>query len=66
MMTYEFWWSTTETNKATFTANSLEEAKALLASVDNKELLFDDLPNFESRNKGLEIQIDDITDSYEI
>lgn len=57
-MKYRFTYSQTDTYSATFTANSLEEAKALLdqAIADNGNI--GDLPDFDSVGVGFDEIID--------
>ena len=55
---YQFWYNVEEAWKASFTANSLEEAEALLEQVENGDINLDELPNYYERNKGLDTSID--------
>jgi hypothetical protein len=55
---YQFWYNVEEAWRASFTADSLEEAKALLEQVEAGDLSLDELPNYYERNKGLDTTID--------
>lgn len=43
--------------KATFEADNLEHAKELLQQVSEDEISIGDLPNFDDRNSGIEVEI---------
>jgi hypothetical protein len=67
MPTYEIWYDETYTYKAWFTADSKEHAKELLGLVQDGQAEFDSLDDFESKDKGyeLEIELSTITDIEE-
>ena len=50
--TYMVWYSTGEYGKAWFTADNLEHAHDLLAKVEQGDLSYDDLPDYEFNPKG--------------
>jgi hypothetical protein len=54
MPTYEFRYEVVESWKATFVAESIEHAKALLQQLADDEIDTDDLPEYSERNKGIE------------
>lgn len=60
---YTFWHNVEETWKASFVADSLEHAQELLEMVENGDMNLVDLPKYDEKNKGLDLNID--TDSLE-
>ena len=54
---YAVWYDQTDTYKLWLEADSLEQAKALLQRVNTGELGVEDLPEFDSKLKGVEIQV---------
>jgi len=54
---YVVWYDQTDTYKLWLEADSLEQAKALLQRVNTGELGVEDLPEFDSKLKGVEIQV---------
>lgn len=55
---YVFWYSETYTRKAWFTADTPEEAVAMLESVQESETEIEELPNFGQKDKSYELDID--------
>lgn len=62
MPTYEFWYSETYTNKGWFTADSLPDAKRLIAEVEDGELDINDLPSFGYKDKGYEFDANGVSE----
>ena len=58
MPTYNFWYSETLVFVAGFDAENIEEAKRLLRELRESNEDPADLPNFESKQKNSELQID--------
>jgi hypothetical protein len=58
MATFEFWYSETIDSKGWFEADSLEHAKELIEKVREFEIDVEELPEFFSKEKGNERQID--------
>lgn len=58
MPTYEIWYDETYTYKAWFTADSEEQAKELLSLIQDGQAEFDSLDDFQSKDKGYELQIE--------
>jgi hypothetical protein len=54
---YAVWYDQTDTYKLWLEADSLEQAKALLQQVNIGEILVEDLPEYATKLKGVEIQI---------
>lgn len=60
MASFEFWYSETYTFKGYFEAESQQEADEMLEDVRNQRgLLGDILPEFDFKDKGYEMEIDD-------
>ena len=55
---YEFWHNVEETWKASFVADSLEQAQELLEQAENGDINLVDLPGYWEKNKGLSLEID--------
>jgi hypothetical protein len=55
---YEFWHNVEEAWKASFTADSLEQAQELLEQAENGDINLVDLPGYWEKNKGLSLEID--------
>lgn len=59
---YQFWFSVEETWTARFTADSLEEAQAMLEqAIDDGSGFAELLPNYIEKNKGLDTVVDETT-----
>jgi hypothetical protein len=58
MPTYEIWYDETYTYKAWFTADSKKHAKELLRLVQDGQAEWDSLDDFESKDKGYELQVE--------
>lgn len=58
MPTYEIWYDETYTNKAWFTADNEEQALEQIGQVQDGEAEFDSLKDFQSKDKGYELQIE--------
>lgn len=58
MPTYEIWYDETYTYKAWFTADSEEHAIELLNKVEEAEAEWDSLDDFQSKDKGYQLQIE--------
>jgi hypothetical protein len=58
MPTYEIWYDETYTYKGWFTADSEEHALELIGQVQDGEAEFDSLDDFQSKDKGYELQIE--------
>jgi hypothetical protein len=61
MPTYEFWYDETYTAKGWFTASEAEEAEDLLAKLANGDISFDDLPEFDKKDKNYTLEVDHLT-----
>lgn len=57
MRSYSVWYSETDTYKAYFEAENLEEAKKIIESVRTGETNFSELLNAETSSKEYEIEI---------
>jgi hypothetical protein len=57
MATFTFWYDESASYRATFEAESLEEATELLRQVNDGEIMFDDLPEFGDKQKGNDIEV---------
>lgn len=53
-----FWYAEEIVNKAYFTADSEEQGRELLKQLENGEISLDDLPNFFSKVKNYETELD--------
>ena len=58
MPTYEFWYDETYTYKATFTADTDEEAERLFESVREGEISPDDIPDVFIKDKNYTLEMD--------
>lgn len=58
MAEFTFWYSESATYRAFFKADSLEEATELLRQVNDGERMLEDLPEFDEKQKGNDIDID--------
>ena len=58
MPKYTFWHNVEETWKASFTADSMEHAEQLLEAAQDGDMNLSDLPDYDERNKGLDLNID--------
>ena len=58
MATYELWYSESYTYKAWFTADSKEQAVKLLQQVQDGDIQIEDLPDFDKKDKGYELDIE--------
>ena len=55
---FEFWYNTEEAWKASFVADSLEEAEQLLEQLENGDIDITDLEGYWEKNKGIEFAVD--------
>jgi hypothetical protein len=58
MPKYTFYHNVEETWKASFTADSMEHAIELLEAADNGDINLSDLPDYDEKNKGLDLNVD--------
>lgn len=58
MKTYSFWYSETDTFKGYFQAEDKAKARALLLRIENGELDTTDLPEWESKSKNYDVELD--------
>ena len=58
MPTFEFWYSETATYRAYFKADDRAQAEELLRQANDGDIMFDDLPEFQDKNKGLYLEAD--------
>jgi hypothetical protein len=58
MPTYEIWYDETYTYKAWFTADSEEHARKLLNEIEEAEAEWDSLKDFQSKDKGYQLEIE--------
>lgn len=58
MSTYEFWYDETITYKGWFEAENAEQAQEMLDSVEAGDISFDDLPEFQSKDKNYTLEVD--------
>jgi SepF-like predicted cell division protein (DUF552 family) len=66
MPSYEFWYDETNTFKAWFEADNLEQAKELVSKVQDGELDITDLPEFQNKDKNYELLIDHLTELTDV
>jgi hypothetical protein len=57
MPEFEFWYDETATYKAWFEADSKEQAIEMLEKLEGGMISIDDLPNYQGKLKGYEVQI---------
>jgi hypothetical protein len=57
MAEYVFWYSEETVKKGFFTADTLEEARELLASATFGPMDLEDLPNFSCKDKDYELHV---------
>lgn len=58
MALFEIWYSESTTYKAWFEAESKEAAQKMLEDVREGDAQLEELPNFENRDKGYELDLD--------
>jgi hypothetical protein len=58
MPTYEIWYDETYTYKAWFTADNEEHARELLTQIEEAQAEWDSLDNFQSKDKGYQLEIE--------
>ena len=58
MKTYSFWYSETDTFKGYFQAEDKAKARALLLRIQDGELATIDLPEWESKSKNFDFELD--------
>jgi hypothetical protein len=60
--TFTFWYDETYTYQVWFEAESLEEAQALLAQVDESEIEVSELPNVSQKDKNYHFEATDVSE----
>jgi hypothetical protein len=58
MPDFEFWYDETNTYKAWITADTKEQALAMLSEVENGNISIEDLEGFQNSGKNYELLID--------
>jgi hypothetical protein len=58
MSKHEFWYDETITYKGWFEAENTEEAQEMLDALQAGNLSFDDLPEFQSKDKNYTLEVD--------
>ena len=61
MAEYVFWYTEGTIKKGFFTADTLEEAREYLASVADGPMDLEDLPNFSSKEKTFDLDVNEGT-----